>query len=174
MSIHTPSSVTRVEGICCISGSYSIYKLLCFHFLGNSRIHCICTILFAKSLLFCVYLGAPASLAIGNFPYLISRSGIPAGCVPYCTGSQTERLPHPKTCEESHLQPGCMYVCTDSSSQKVAQWKLRGIDVHAEEPLQCQEGLGLDITPRGKRRKCSSFIQQSDGFKRRRLSFIFV
>lgn len=96
---HTPSSVIRTEGMCCKSVSHSIYMLLCLLFLGSFRIHCICTLnteLFAKSLVFCVYLGAPASLAIGDFIWSVSRESylqvIPAGCVPYCTGSQTERL----------------------------------------------------------------------------------
>lgn len=41
--------------------------------------------------------------------------------------------------------------------KKVAQWRVRGIDVHAEEPLQCQERLGLDITPRGKKEEMFLF-----------------
>lgn len=94
-STHTPSSVTRVEGMCCIPGSHSIFMLLSLHFMGSFRIHCIFTLireLFAKALVFCVYLGAPASVAIGSFLCLISRSGMPTGCVTYCTGSETERL----------------------------------------------------------------------------------
>lgn len=43
--------------------------------------------------------------------------------------------------------------------KKVAQWRLRGIDVHAEQLLKSQERFGLDISPRSRIRKCSSFIQ---------------
>lgn len=66
--------------------------------------------------------------------------------------------PIPRLCEEDCLKPACTYAVTHPV-EKVAQWSLRGIDAHAEEPLQRQKTLGLDITPRGKRRNCSSFIQ---------------
>lgn len=162
---HTQSSVTRVEGMCCISGSHSIFMLLCLHFLRSFRIYCICSLnteLSAKSLVFFVYQGAPASLAIGNVLYLISRSGIPTGCVTYCTGSETVRLLCSALSQDlwGESFAAWMHACVQWLIQsKRLQWRLRGIDVHAEEPLQCQERLGLDITPRGKRRKCSSFIQ---------------
>lgn len=129
------------------------YRTFC-----NCQIHCTYT-----KPIFCVCMVTPNSLATGITLYLNSKSGIPTGCVTYCTGSETESLLHTALSQDCAKRTVCsLDACTHAVThpvEKVAQWRLRGIDAHAEEPPQCQERLDLDITPRSKRRKYSSFIQ---------------
>lgn len=57
--------------------------------------------------------------------------------------------------------------------KKVAQWRLRGIDVHAEEPLQCQETWTRNHS-QGKKEEMFLFYSVVRWFQEGEMRFIFV
>lgn len=130
------------------------YRTFC-----NYHIHCT----YAK-LLFCVYLVTLDFLATGVARvtlHLNSKSGIPTGCVAYCTGSETEKQLHTALYQDCVKRAvcsldACMYAVTHPV-KKVAQWRLRGIDAHSEEPLQCQERLGPSYLSQGQKEEMFIF-----------------